>query len=157
MYRWQYDTAAHYAKAAIVLNKQMDQTGSIDLVLPVIMCQLLAVELLLKSLILRKHPGVFDEDDLRNNKIDIRGHHLQALYVGLDESTRSSIDEEFGKPGTNRTSETTFAQLLRELGEQPFVDWRYYYEKSTTMQLRRDAVETVLEVLGKTASRIFAT
>jgi hypothetical protein len=152
IFLWQYDTAAQYANAAGVLNESMARTASIDLVLPVVMCQLLSIELLLKSMLLAKRQDIATEDDLRKAGINIRGHDLKSLYERLGAEVTALINEHFFKCRTARMSTMSFADLLKEIGAHPFVDWRYFYERGSAMQLRRDALEVILESIGKAAN-----
>lgn len=154
MYRWQYSTAAQYAKAAIVLNESMSKAESIDFVLPVVMCQLLAVELLLKSLILNRRDDIKSENDLKKYGINIRGHNLESLYSQLNQDARSLVEAHFTKSRSPRMSGMTFSQLLKEIGDQPFVEWRYFYEKGISMQINRDTLETLLESVGNVANEL---
>jgi hypothetical protein len=154
MYRWQYSTAAQYAKAALSLNESMNKAKSIDFVLPVVMCQLLAVELLLKSLILNGREDIKSEKDLKKCGIDIRGHNLKSLYSKLNQDTRSLVETHFIKSRSPRMSGMAFSHLLKEIGDQPFVEWRYFYEKGISMQLNRDALETLLQSVGNAANEL---
>lgn len=156
MYRWQYETAAQYAKAVKTLNNKMAESGSIDIFLPVIMCQVLAVELLLKSMILYKREDILTEADLRASGLQIWGHDLESLYHQLLPEMRALVETHFHKCRTARMTKMNYVDLLREIGKQPFVDWRYYYEKPTEMKINRDALDALLESIGKTANDYFA-
>ncbi len=156
MCRWQYETAAQYTKAVATLNVKMAESGSIDLFLPVIMCQVLAIELLLKFMILYEREDILIEEDLKASGLQVRGHNLESLYLQLPPEMKSTVETHFLACRAGRMTKMNYVELIREVGKQPLVDLRYYCEKPTEMKINRDALDVLLESIGRTADEYFA-
>lgn len=84
--------------------------------IPDVMCLAFAIELYLKSLILKL------------SAIPATGHSLVKLYEHLPASAQSSIFSRTAQTFGGLLTEATFAENLASI-DKAFVEWRYMFEK----------------------------
>jgi hypothetical protein len=92
--------------------------------------------------------------ELKAGGVDLYGHPYSALFDRIDEATRRSIAASFSTVSGRQVDYGEFRRVLKEeLGDDPFVSWRYVYEKNATRHLDPVVWDQVVLALGKAAER----
>lgn len=93
--------------------------------IPAIALKAFSCELALKALI------------AKSGKVVDREHRLNELYKKIDDSDKSAISQAVIQNMKDRDENYSDAEFQRDLSEAAmvFVDWRYFYEKSLSVNL----------------------
>lgn len=154
MYENQYQMAAFYKDAVTILNNEIEKTQNYGLILPVIMNQTFAIELLLKCLILFDHKDVCSEEDLKTKKIKLHGHKLLKIYYLITAEKRQLIIKQWEVISKKYDVTYSIEDAFAILGDEPFAEWRYIFEKSINKNLERKYLDCLLETIGISAQII---
>lgn len=122
-----------------------------DFAAPAIMCKSFAIELLLKFFLVIPHPTAQTTADLGAFGVDLHGHKYTELYDRMIPTYQHRIATSFSQTTGKVTNATEFRTVLIALGNDPFVFWRYIYEKTGWHTLDFRLLDYVLLALGKAA------
>lgn len=148
-----FNMANAYAQTGDLAMAAIGTSGNADFAAPAIMCKSFCVELLLKFFIAVGHPGA-DAQQLRAQGVDLYGHVYSDLFDRVPEATRRSIAASFSAISGRQVDDGEFRRILKEdLENDPFVSWRYVYEKKATRHLDPMLWDQVVLALGKAAER----
>jgi len=141
-----------YARAADTSWNSLNSSKDVDFAAPAIMCQSFAIELLLKFFLALDHPLANTIDDLKAAGVKLRCHKYSELYDQLTAATKDKIANAYTTLSGAQTDATGFRHALIAQGDDPFVYWRYVYEKTTGFShFDRQAFNFVIDALGKAA------
>lgn len=154
MYKSQYFIAGCYRDAVVVLNDEIEKNKNYKLTLPVIMNQTFAIELLLKCLILFDHKDVTTESELKAKKINLHGHKLNKIYESITLEKKKIITDQWTVASKKYNVTENIIEVFSILGSEPFVEWRYVYEKQELKTMERKYLDCLLETIGESASQI---
>jgi hypothetical protein len=146
-----FNVAHAYARAANASWNTLESTKDADFAAPAIMCQSFAVELLLKFFLAIDHPTAKTSDELEMAGVTLKCHKLSELFDQLLPATQSKIAGVFTTLSGKQTDAAGFRAALIAQGDDPFVYWRYIYEKKVVAQFDQQAFDLVIEALGKAA------
>jgi len=148
-----FNFANAYAQTGDLAMAAIGTSGNADFAAPAIMCKSFCVELLLKFFIAVAHPGA-DMKELKALGVDLYGHVYSELFDRIHEATRRSVAASFSTVSARQVDDGEFRRILKEdLGDAPFVSWRYVYEKAATRHLDPVLWDQVVLALGKAAER----
>lgn len=146
-----FNMANAYAQTGDLAMAAIGTSGNADFAAPAIMCKSFCVELLLKFFITVAHPDA-DAQELKARGVDLYGHVYSDLFDRIHEATRRSIAASFSTVSGRQVDDGEFRRILKEdLGNDPFVSWRYVYEKKATRHLNPVLWDQVVLALGKAA------
>jgi hypothetical protein len=92
--------------------------------------------------------------ELKARGVDLYGHVYSDLFDRIPEATRHSIAASFSTVSGRQVDDGELRRILKEdLGDDPFVSWRYVYEKDATRHLDPALWNQVVLGLGKAAER----
>jgi len=140
-----------YARSADSAWKQLASTSDADFAGPAIMCQSFAIELLLKFFLASDHPTAKTSDDLVAAGIKLRRHKYSELFDQLADSTKQAIADSYSAMAGSKVVVDDFRLMLVEQGDEPFVYWRYVYEKGGVSRFDLRAFKLLTDSLGKAA------
>ncbi len=143
--------AEAYNRGALACIEKAQVTGNADLAAPAIMCQAFSIELLLKFFVVLPHPGVMRYSELHNLGVELRGHRFSTLFDRIASPVQDAIASTFSTQSGEPTSSAGFRAKLIELGDEPFIEWRYVYEKEGIQHLHYALFNQVVDALGLTA------
>jgi hypothetical protein len=146
-----FNIAHAYSRAGDMAGTAIFNTGDADFAAPAIMSKSFAIELLLKFFIVIAHPGVQTKADLDSMGVNLRGHVYSELYDRISPIYQNKIVDSFTALVGQPTDGPGFRKTLIDIGDDPFVFWRYIYEKSGICHLDIDLLDKVLHALGKAA------
>ena len=129
----------------------MGTSKDADFIAPAIMCQSFAVELLLKFFLVVDHPAAKSVDDLKTAGVNLRCHKYSELFDQLTQATKGKIANTYAAVSGKQTDAAGFRNALIAQGDDPFVYWRYIYEKSGYSHFNWHDFSLVTLALGKTA------
>ena len=153
LHRVLFNNAEFYNQGALAALDRLKLTGNAGLAAPVILCQSFAIELLLKFFVIAPHPHIMKHSELEPLGINLRGHAYSRLFDCIDEQYRAAIAETFSGRAGRPTTSDGFRDLLIELGDEPFVSWRYVYELEGNQHLDFELFGQVTDALGISADR----
>lgn len=146
-----FNIAHSYAQVGDMARSAVFATKNTDFAAPAIMCKSFSIELLLKFFIVVAHPGIQTKADLDSLGVNLHGHLYSKLYDRISPLYQKKIADSFTTIVGQTTDEPAFRKALMDIGDEPFVFWRYIYEKSGTCNLDIALLEKVLHALGKAA------
>ena len=146
-----FNIAHAYARAAEDSWRQISETSDADFAAPAILCQSFAIELLLKFFIVREQGKHTTMADLNAKGINLRGHSCTSLFRRLSSATQDKIAASYSSLAGTEVDPAAFATVLKKLGDDPFVTWRYPYEVNALKQLDKPLLDRVTYSLGKAA------
>ncbi len=92
--------------------------------------------------------------DLDKVGVSLVGHKYTALFDKISNKHRRDIADQFSVISGKTTTEAEFRGILQqELGDDPFVKWRYVYEASSNQFLDIQLLNRVTDAIGKCAER----
>jgi hypothetical protein len=148
-----FTQANFYNQGSQVVLGHGQATNNVGLAAPAILCQSFAIELLLKCFLLLPHQKVQKFGELKALGVDVRGHIYSSLFDRIDRRFQGLIAGEFSKRSGVATDAAAFRGHLVELGDEPFVIWRYVYEKPQDTYLNLELFGLVADALGVTADQ----
>lgn len=146
-----FNIAHAYARAGDMASYAIFSLEDADFAAPAIMCKSFAIELLLKFFLVIPHPTAQTTADLAAVGVDLRGHKYSELYDRIIPSYQQKVATSFSTITGKATNATEFRTALIALGDDPFVFWRYVYEKTGKSTLDIPLLEQVLLAMGKAA------
>jgi len=148
-----FNMARAYSETGDLAEAAMGRSKNADFAGPLIMCKSFSVEMLLKFFIIIEHPTAKTMVDLEKLGVDLRGHVYSKLFDRISASRRRNIGASFSKLSSKTTDEAGFRDILKtKLGDDPFVFWRYIYEKSGTHHCDLQTLKMVVHALGEAAA-----
>jgi hypothetical protein len=151
MYKTMFRLARTYEQSGHLVFSHGETNRNADFAAPGIMCYSFAIEILLKLFLVLDFPTATSKQELKQSGINLDGHSFSILYDRIRTGYQHEIADSFSKLTTQKASPELFREKLIELGDQPFVEWRYVYEKSSFRFMDRPLLEFVTHSLGKTA------
>ncbi|RTL30011.1 MAG: hypothetical protein EKK49_13870 [Rhodocyclaceae bacterium] len=150
-----YAIATAYAHSGELLNSHAARTDQVTFVFPAMVCSSFAIELFLKFFL-----TLDNADNPTSPQNDRRGHYLQKLWERIKPDNQNLIAGMFRNP--SRAPVTTglaarkalFLEALTNIGNAPFVEWRYVYEIEGPALLSHGAVAEVLDAVGYAAEYV---
>jgi hypothetical protein len=146
-----FNLANAYAQASDAVWAQLGTTKNADLAGPAIMCQSFAIELLLKFFLVVDHPTAKTAEDLRLAGVRLKNHKYSELFDQLSSVTRDKIAQSFSQTSRRTVTSEQFRDLLIAQGDDPFVHWRYVYERGGVSHFDRVSFNLLTDALGKAA------
>ncbi len=146
-----FNLANAYNIAEQKIGEELDQSKNAYLSAPAIMCKSFSIELLLKLFIVYSYPNIKSKDDIDSSGVSLHGHKYSVLYDRINHRLRTEIAKLFTAVLGIETDETKFREKLIEIGDDPFVYWRYVYEKGES-KFNSDLAEKILRALGRAAA-----
>jgi len=146
-----FNIAHAYSRAGDMASSAIFQTRDVDFAAPAIMCKSFAIELLLKFFLVIPYPTAQTKADIDAVGVDLHGHKYSEIYDRIQPSYQKKIADSFSIIANSLTDTNTFRTQLQNLGDDPFVFWRYIYEKNNISTLDIPLLENVLLAMGKAA------
>jgi len=147
-----FNLAHAYARAADTSWNNLGASKDADFAAPAIMCQSFAIELLLKFFLALDHPLAKTIDDLKAAGVKLRCHKYSELYDQLTSAAKDKIANAYTTLSGKQTDATGFRHALIAQGDDPFVYWRYVYERTSGFSyFDRQAFGFITDALGKAA------
>lgn len=115
------------------------------------MCKSFAIELLLKFFIVIAYPTAKTYGDLKALGVNLRGHLYTELFDKIEAGYQKKISDAFSSATNRQVDQHGFRAILVNIGDDPFVQWRYMYEKEGVRHFDPPLFDTVLNALGKAA------
>ena len=153
-----YDLAATFREvgAAAVQTILKKQNG--DFFIPAAVNTAFAVELLLKFFIVAANPDL-TYPELKARGLHPHGHKYSELWDKLHPKFRGAILAEYSMLSQAGSVLPDIPAVLAELGDAPFVDWRYPFEDPAYRELDYGKLEQVADAMlrvGRSACRRLA-
>ena len=145
-----FNLAHAYARISDRSWQTMESERNSDIAGPAIMCQSFAIELLLKFFLAVDHAEAASADDLKKNGIKLNCHKYSELYDQLAVPTQEYIASSYARLSGRATDAAQFRSSLIAQGDDPFVYWRYIYEKPIS-HIDIAAFNLITDALGKAA------
>lgn len=143
--------AHSYSRAGNGAWSALEKSKDADFAAPAIICDTFAVELLLKFFIAADHPDCSTYRALEKKGVKLRSHTFTELYGRVSIPQQELIAAQYSALMGSTVSVPGFRDALAELGAEPFVYWRYVYEKAGESHLDPRHLSRVLDALGKAA------
>lgn len=128
--------------------------GNADFAGPGIMCQAFAIELLLKFFIAVDSGRDVTWNQLKESGVNLRGHTYSSLFDRVSEEGQRRIAESCSSLAGVSVTPTLFRKKLIELGDEPFVGWRYVYENGGVSYINKKLLDQVTDALGLAAQAV---
>lgn len=152
LHRSIFNLADAYNQAAHLALEKGQKIGNPDYAAPMIMCQSFAIELLLKFFVVVDHPPDKKATDLTAAGIKLRGHTFSQLFDRIGAPRKEAIAKKYASVAKKQTTTPDdFRQALVDLGDDPFVSWRYVYEATGNQHISVVLLSDVSEALGLAA------
>lgn len=151
LHRVLFNLAICYNQTAETALNQIATRGNADFAAPAIMCRSFAIELLLKFFIVVEHPEVTTKAELDALEVELRGHPYSLLFDRINGNHQSLIAEKHSVRTGRATNPARFRDLLIDLGDDPYVGWRYVYENKGPKHLDVSLLASITESLGLAA------
>jgi hypothetical protein len=148
-----FNLAKSYHEVAELALAQISKTKNADFAAPALMCRSFAIELLLKYFIAVDHPGK-KKTDLDAIGVDLHGHKYSVLFDRIGETHKLAIAKKYSELSKNQSTPADFRKALLDLGDDPFVGWRYVYEATETKYFSLELLVTVVQSLGLAAQDV---
>ncbi|HJH27656.1 MAG TPA: hypothetical protein C5S37_13050 [Methanophagales archaeon] len=149
-----FNIANYYNQGSIILSRELQNTGNAGLSAPMILNQSFSMELLLKFFLIVDYDDIFSKADLEKKGINIKGHLYSQLFDKIDNTYKISIAHFYNSNAATQIDYNDFKNLLIELGDNTFVEWRYIFEKESPQNLNSMLFNRLLDSLGKAAEDI---
>jgi hypothetical protein len=151
LHRVLFNLADCYNQSAEMALSRITTSGNADFAAPAIMCRSFAVELLLKFFIVVEHPMAKSKAELEALGVNVHGHPYSGLYDRINANHQSLIASKHSTRTGHPTSTAEFRNLLLNLGDDPFVGWRYVYESPSAKHIDIALLASVVDSLGLAA------
>lgn len=147
-----YAVATAYAHSGLMLNEYADKEQAFEFAFPAMVCSSFALELFMKFFLTlgnSENPG--------GPESSRHGHKLGELWARLKPEHQDLIagmhQNTTGQPFTNALDrrKELFLERLEEVGESPFIKWRYVHEVAEPTLMSHGAILKVLDALGHAA------
>jgi hypothetical protein len=144
------DLYNHGAQIVLARGQELKNPG---LAAPAILCRSFAIELLLKCFIALPYPHVMKVRELKALGLDLRGHTYSGLWDRIEPRLQAHIADAFTQHAKLPTNASEFRARLIQLGDDPFVAWRYVYEKDGDQFINLELFGVTTDALGLAAAR----
>jgi hypothetical protein len=130
MFETMFSMACTYSSSSGVLKSKIKEEDKYEFFFPSVVCSAFSIELFLKFFHLIDFPEVFTKNDFNKFNINIRAHTFSVLWDSLNASYKEEIVGQFRRVGGFARDANEFRRVLvEELGDNPFVKWRYIHEE----------------------------
>lgn len=150
-----YAIATAYAHSGLLISNRGNETNRLEFSFPAIVCSSFAIELFLKFFLMLER-AESEEPSLKPKS----GHILGQLWKKISPEHQALIAGMFrnksGVPLLNASDRRIelFVEALTNLGEKPFVEWRYVHELVEPSLMSHAAINEVLDALGYAADYV---
>lgn len=151
LYRTLFNLAECYNQSAEITITQIKVKNNADYAAPAIMSRSFSVELLLKFFIVASNLDMLKKPMPEKLNRMLRGHKYTELHDKISDRFKKSIAETYSQRTGNSIGAQDFRALLVEIGNDPFVGWRYVYESSEHKYIDMKLLALIVDSLGVTA------
>ncbi|MCX7173436.1 MAG: hypothetical protein NT159_05860 [Proteobacteria bacterium] len=154
-YRALYAIATAYAHSGLLISSHGEKHDRIEFFFPAIVCSSFAIELFMKFFLMLDQTNKEPADRKHNS-----GHKLGELWKKINPEHQRLIAGMFGNstatPHLNAADRRIelFVEALTDIGDAPFMKWRYAYELGEIGLMSHAAIAKVLDALGHAAEYI---
>lgn len=147
--------AIAYAKSGLLISGQAKEFNQPEFVFPAVVCSSFAIELFLKAFIALENT----EKEATSRK-GITGHPLAKLWEKISPARQAIIAGVFrnqtGQPSLNavETRIRYFCDALENVGEAPFVKWRYVHEFESATLMSHAALVEITDALSHASLQV---
>ena len=147
-----YAVATAYAHSGLIVSKYGHENDQVVFTFPAVVCSSFALELFLKFFLMM---DLIEKGDI-SKKVRF-GHTVPTLWEAVTPAHKALIAGMFrnstGEPYTTgpEIRLRVFEDALRNLGNQPFVEWRYVHELRSPQLMSHGAISIVVDALGHAA------
>ncbi len=159
-----FNNARYHYNAAKVLewhmfnsdksNPKINKINGGDCAASYMLCTTFCLELLLKTLILINHENIYSKQDADNNKIPLNGHKYSLLFERINSTIKERIISLFNQNYNSSITIDDFTGLLKTIGDDGFIEWRYAYEKES-LNINIQLQDKIINCLGLTIENLF--
>lgn len=150
-----YAIATAYAHSGLLISNHGEKSDQFEFTFPAIVCSSFAIELFMKFFLMLDRYDAKSADQKYDS-----GHKLDTLWNKIKPDYQALIAGMFrnntGVPLLNASDrrKELFMEALTDIGNTPFIRWRYAYEISETTLMSHGAVTEVLDALGYAAEYV---
>ena len=150
-----FAVATAYAHSGLVISRYANENDQMAFAFPAIVCSSFALELFLKFFLMM---NLVERGEISQNVCF--GHTIPTLWNEVTPVHKALIAGMFqnstGEPYTAGVEIRlqVFEDALRNLGNQPFVQWRYVHELRSPQLMSHGAISIVVDALGHAAEYI---
>lgn len=150
-----YAIATAYAHSGLLISAHGKGTDRLEFSFPAIVCSSFAIELFIKFFLMLENTES-EEPSLKHQP----GHRLDDLWKKITPARQSLVAGMFrnstGVPLLNASDRRIelFEQALMNVGQTPFIKWRYAYELPGPTLMSHTAIAEVLDALGYAANYV---
>lgn len=145
-----YYSGANYLMKAIGSNSNGGSFMS-----SAVLCANFSIEILLKCLQIIHLDDIFRKEDFKKHGISNQKHDYCELFQSINKETQECITNTYNTLYHEQIDTTGFLNLLKELGSDNFVKWRYVYESNQEKHFDGALAEKIANSLGKSAEILF--
>lgn len=160
MYKDMYTLACAYAHSGNLNKHKVDIENEHLYVFPSILFYALSIEIFLKFFLVVDYPEICCKDDLKKYGIEFRskksnGHGYSALWDSIGAEYQARVIGHYRRLSGEMIAEQRFREILQlELGDDPFVKFRYIYEVQSISFLSLKLISLVNDALGFSAEEV---
>jgi hypothetical protein len=154
MYKVLFNLALAYSNTANLPALEMSKSANGDFSAPMIMCRSFSIELLLKCLLLIDHRSVYSKKDLDAVGVELRGHKYNDLLQRISTQHKEEIVESYGSLFEKAVTWDFLQEQFAKIGDDPFVQWRYIYEKEGNQYIDFEVITRLNDAFGKCAEML---
>ena len=157
MFETMFSMACTYNSSSRILRDKINKEDKYKFFFPSVICYSFSIELFLKFFHLIDFPEVFTKKYFTKFNINIKAHSLSTLWDSLNINYKEEIVGQFRGVGGFARDVNEFREVLvTELGDDPFVKWRYIHEEEEGhYYLSLDMVSNVNDALGYCAQKYY--
>lgn len=146
LYQTIYELAATFREVGASAVQTILHRQNADFFIPAAVNTAFAVELLLKFFIVAANPDL-TYAELKGRGLHPHGHKYSELWGRLHPKFRGAILAEYSMLSQAGSVLPDIPAVLSELGDAPFVDWRYPFENPTYRELDYGKLELVADAM----------
>ena len=147
-----FNTANGLNKGFHLLVSNFSQDGYY--IPPSVLCSIFCLELLLKCLQVINEDTAYTKDDLKKKGIIIDAHKYTDIFDKIDNTLKHKVVEQYNRMYNSDISENNYRNMLIDVGDNNFIEWRYVYEKNEDKVLNIPLQTKLIDSLGETISII---
>lgn len=153
MYVTMYSIACAYAHSGSLVESFGIKREEIAFTFPAAVCQSFAIELFLKFFFVVDFPEIHSRNDLKKHNVIFKpsgskGHGYSALWDMISPNYQDQIAQQA------RVNNQQFRQQLLDIGDDPFVKWRYIHEEDGIHLLPLGMIKGVADAFGYAAEGV---
>ncbi|KGM54406.1 hypothetical protein N800_02860 [Lysobacter daejeonensis GH1-9] len=142
LYQTIYDLAAAFREVGAGSVQSIQKSQNADFFVPAVVNTAFAVELLLKFFIVATNPDL-TYAELKARGLHPHGHKYSELWDRLHPKFRGAVLAEYSMLTQAGSLLPDIPLVLAELGDVPFVDWRYPFEDPAYRELDYGKLEKI--------------